>query len=116
MPYGIKGRLAVQLQSVRKGTACWLQEIAGTDGHHVRLIGLSTARKMVSFGCAISQVGYFEYCFFAADLHPRLVFASKAEAQRCAGDLTSRAASGGLATPRFGDVRFLTEPDWPPFA
>ena len=100
MPYGVRGRLIVTLGTVRTGTYCWLQQLeGGEDEHHSLFLGLSPARKMVSFWCRASQLSRFEYCFFVANHHPRLAFASKVAAQLCASELTMRAATAGIANP-----------------
>ena len=95
MPYGVRGRLIATLGSVRTGTYCWLQQLEnGQDEQHGLFLGLSPARKMVSFWCHFSQLGRFDYCFFVANHHPRLAFSSKYNAQLCASEVASRAAAG----------------------
>ncbi len=100
MPYGVRGRLITTAGTVRTGTYCWLQQLeGGADEQHGLFLGLSPARKMVSFWCRVSQLSRFEYCFFVANHHPRLAFASKVEAQICANDLALRAAAASTCNP-----------------
>ena len=78
MPYGVRGRLIVNSGTVRTCTYRWLQQLEdGESENHSLFPGLSPARKMVSVWYRASQLSRFEYCFFVANHHPGLAFASK---------------------------------------
>jgi hypothetical protein len=93
MPYGIRTTLFERHDLMRRGAKCWLQSLeGGEDERQIQLLGLSPARKMISFWGPLSHFTHYERHWFVLDNHPRLAFANKVDAQACADALAYRAA------------------------